>query len=360
MPVSLSYSLSDQSFERTKSLGILGLSIRLAEALSQTNAIGSLTVFSNSSLSSQLKLGPNTKTRDHNHAASNALGRAAWDQIGCYAAARRSGEEWLFLPKGFASFLRRPPRKLAAYVHDVMHDHYRRNVPGGFSKFESWYFKQALAATLRQANVIFTNTEFTRSEVLRVAGEQAITPPPVVVAGIGFAENTTAAAKLDRIVVLAGRWPHKRSDLAVDWVERWRHQVDYRGEIHLVGGLPEKLQAPPGWREHPRLPDGEFAAVLASARALVYFSDYEGFGMPPVEALVAGACPVFSDVPATREVMGGRGCPFQNSDFDSFAKAMSSALEADRATLERWSTELRARHNWASVTSRVVQALQEN
>jgi len=48
---------------------------------------------------------------------------------------------------------------------------------------------------------------------------------------------------------------------------------------------------------HARLPEAEFRRRVAEARTIVYFSDYEGFGMPPVEAVIAGTNAVYSDLP---------------------------------------------------------------
>src|SRR5213079_556721 len=52
--------------------------------------------------------------------------------------------------------------------------------------------------------------------------------------------------------------------------------------------------------------DDELAALYSGARALVFPSDDEGFGLPPVEALACGTPVVAADVPALREVLGGR------------------------------------------------------
>src|SRR5271169_6432400 len=98
---------------------------------------------------------------------------------------------------------------------------------------------------------------------------------------------------------------------------------------------------------------------MRSARVVVFFSEYEGFGRPPVEAVLAGACPVYSDIPATREVMSGRGCPFDNADYPSFAAALRQALAAPPAQLRVWAEELLALHNWDAVASRVVAALSQ-
>ena len=51
------------------------------------------------------------------------------------------------------------------------------------------------------------------------------------------------------------------------------------------------------------LSDDDLAAVYSGAHALVYPSDDEGFGLPPIEALACGTPVAASDVAAVREVM---------------------------------------------------------
>ena len=52
--------------------------------------------------------------------------------------------------------------------------------------------------------------------------------------------------------------------------------------------------------------DEELAAIYTGAHALVFPSDDEGFGLPPVEALACGTPVAACDVPALREVLDGR------------------------------------------------------
>jgi glycosyltransferase involved in cell wall biosynthesis len=113
----------------------------------------------------------------------------------------------------------------------------------------------------------------------------------------------------------------------------------------------------PQFRWHPRLPEKEFRELMATSRVVLFTSEYEGFGRPPVEAVLVGACPVYSDIPATREVMNGAGCPFTNGDYESFAAAMRSALSVTPAQIAVWFDELTRRHNWDSVVDRILPAL---
>lgn len=361
-PVSLTYSLADQDFERTKSIGIFNVSLQLADALAADPRLEQLTVLVNRSHMPRLNLPPRVSMALRDEAAGRGFQRIMWDQWNVYDVARRLGNEWLLLPKGFSSFFRRSPLRLAVYVHDVMHHVYTEKFPGALPYLERRYFRSAMHATVRDADIIFTNTAFTASEVRRVARESGLPEPRVSCVGIGF-ERTNAPVwpKEDRIMVLTSRWPHKRTDLALAWMQRWQDLSGFVGNIELIGSLPYHKTCPdrPGWRHHLRIEETAYRELLQSARALVYFSDYEGFGMPPIEATLAGAAAVFSDLPPTRESMGGAGLPFANTDFESFRRAMDQAMAHSPGENNAWADELLARHKWDQVADRVVSALSE-
>jgi len=358
--LTLTYSLADQDFRQTKSVGIFNVSTQLLENLAQTDRFSRLSVLSNSTLDGKLRLSSEVTIEYHNEAIRNKMGRIFWDQWGVYEAARRSGNQWLFLPKGFASFLKPPPLRLAVYSYDVLHDFYRSNYPRSVSYLESRYFFQCLKSTLRYANVIFTDSDFAKDELSRLASNFRIKSPLIITAGIGFArEPERITAKRNCLLVLTSTWPHKLTERAVSFVERWQRQTGYSGNVDLVGSLPAGLRLPDfnGWRHYERLPEAAYRQSLAEAKALLFFSAYEGFGMPPVEAMVAGTCPVFSDLPVTREVMGEKGFSFSNDSYASFVQSMNKALSVSERQIQLWADQLLECHNWEKVVDRISDGL---
>jgi glycosyltransferase involved in cell wall biosynthesis len=358
--VSLTYSLADQSFARTKSLGILDFSLQLLRALVARPEVSRLSLLSNRSLSDRLGLGSDVTTTFHDRAATGYAGRIWWDQWGVYSAARRAGHPWLVLPKGFASFVRPCPVRLAVFVHDLMQAHYDRRYPGLVPGLEATYFRRAMRASLRSAEVVFTQTEFVKQEIEHFARSKGWSLPRLVCSGRGITPPAGSAATARRdLVVMASRLPHKLTRVAVDYLSRWQQRSPFTEGTHWVGSWPEGLPLPAfsGWQRHARMPEAEFRGLMARARAVLFFSEYEGFGMPPVEAVLAGACPVYSDISATREVMAGCGYPFDNDSYDSFAAALDRALTIRPPQLRYWGDELAGRHNWDDTTGRVLQAL---
>ena len=73
------------------------------------------------------------------------------------------------------------------------------------------------------------------------------------------------------------------------------------------------------------IPDDDLAAVYTGAHALVFPSDDEGFGLPPVEALACGAPVAACDVPALREVLGDRATFVDPDDLDGLVAAAEAA-----------------------------------
>jgi glycosyltransferase involved in cell wall biosynthesis len=363
---SLTISLADQDSRRTKSIGIYNFSVRFARELHDGNECGRLTVLANDFNRKEL---PSSERSDRRVVVRNLpnqgrLGRIAWDQWGLCSEARRAGSDWLFLPKGFAPIWRPTPGRLLVYLHDIMGDYYRRQYPGFESTLEFSYFDQSLQSSLRRAHTVFTNTEFSRGEILDYARRKEIAPPRVVPIGYGFdppaeADPTVNAAKEKQVIFFASRVPHKKTGMAIKLLNAWLQETGFEGTVACVGILDESVPRPehPAFRWIGRVPSDELQVMLRRSAAVVYASEYEGFGMPPVEAVQAGVCPVYSDIPPIREVMADAGHPFTNDSVESFGTAMQRALATDAETIFQWAKRLRDRHNWPLVKKRFFEAL---
>jgi Glycosyl transferases group 1 len=358
--VDLTFSIADQNFATTKSIGIYNYSIQLCRHISQLPELSQLTVFSNRTICQDMELPAKAQVELHDSAIGSRLGRILWDQWGVYRSAKASGRQWLFLPKGFCSFMTRPPVKVAACVHDIMGDYYNRRYPNYFPLLESKYFTNSLKATIRNASVIFTNTEFSKKELMGLVQRQGYPEPHVVVAGYGFdAVDNHGEGKKDRVLLFVSKVPHKRTDIAVRFLKRWQEESRYKGVIDCIGIVSPEMTKPeaPNWNWIGRVPPGEGRKMIRRASAIVYVSEYEGFGMPPVEAVLEGTCPVYSDIPPLREVMGNVGFSFSNDSEESFCQAMNRALATPPMQISEWAACLLRRHNWSSVTEKVMREL---
>jgi glycosyltransferase involved in cell wall biosynthesis len=136
--------------------------------------------------------------------------------------------------------------------------------------------------------------------------------------------------------VLAGRLGPKAPKLLLIGRRGWENEniLDMLDRCPALVGLV---------REYGDLPDRGLSRLLQGARALLFPSFAEGYGLPLAEALSLGVPAICSDLPALREV--GRDVPEYLDPLDglgwrrlilSFAEADSRTREAQLQRLERW------------------------
>ncbi len=104
------------------------------------------------------------------------------------------------------------------------------------------------------------------------------------------------------------------------------------------------------------LPDAEVFPLLAGAAGLVYPSSLEGFGFPPLEALLLGTAVLAGDCPALRETLAGQpGALFaEGRDPEALAAKIPTLLRTPTGPCE----DLRSR-SWKSAARCLLQQLQQ-
>ena len=353
------YNLADQGFKSSNraSVGVYNVSLQLGARLSEAMPC----TFLLNAEADLDEMAPSA-TKKIVEGAANGLRRAAWDQWGLFSAVDAVPPDWLFLPKGFSSFLRKPPCRLAVYIHDVVYSYWRRAYPGYRSPLLHKYFDWGLKASLRNADVVFTNSDFTAGELRRFADQHRLKRvAPIVTAGIGFDHLQSAPCDENKRGILAyvSSWPHKASASLLNKMVRWQQESGFSDPVYLLGSVPPEMTVPEfsNWEFMDTLPEAEYRALLGRVKCSIFNSEYEGFGMPPGESLMQGVAPVYSSIPALNEVMGGVGFAYDNLDYDSFARALNDGLDASSTQVAGWKNGFLERHNWSKVTRTIKQAL---
>jgi glycosyltransferase involved in cell wall biosynthesis len=140
-----------------------------------------------------------------------------------------------------------------------------------------------------------------------------------------FSPDTTVARE-PFLVYPARPWPHKNHARLLEGFSLLRRE---RPELRLVltgvghdpDGVPEGVDVLGG------VSAGELVSLYRRAAALVFPSLYEGFGLPPVEAMACG-CPVAaSSAGSLPEVVGDAAVLFDPLDPAAIAAGMAEALD---------------------------------
>jgi glycosyltransferase involved in cell wall biosynthesis len=228
-------------------------------------------------------------------------------------------------------------------VHDLRHE----LVPQQFTAGRRFLRRLSYGIGYRQAAGAICVSERTRKDLLR--SRPWLNSKPVFT--VPWASDHVEAwpqrqlAQDQQPYALAfGHFPNKAINRVVDAWKILRERGDARPLVFV--GVPalerdtvsERIGAAGLDRivtVLPWLDDNEFRARFASAGLIVFPSDFEGFGLPAVEAMRLGIPLVISDDEALIEVTGGNATVVAGTDPASLADAVSGAWSTAIEDLDR-------------------------
>ena len=135
-----------------------------------------------------------------------------------------------------------------------------------------------------------------------------------------------AVAREPFLLYPARPWPHKNHARLFEAFARLREErPGLRLVLTGVGHDADRL--PAGVETRGGVPTADLVSLYRRAAAVVFPSLYEGFGLPPLEALACG-CPVASSNAASLpEVLGDAAVLFDPHDAAAIAAGVSEALD---------------------------------
>ena len=102
--------------------------------------------------------------------------------------------------------------------------------------------------------------------------------------------------------------------------------------------------------------DDELAQLYAGAKALVYVSDKEAFGLPPMEALSFGVPPVIADNELGHELFGEYAFYSKSGEVDDIVEAIKQVLTGSEKIqkIKNFGPEFVKKYNWKSFTDKFL------
>ena len=207
----------------------------------------------------------------------------------------------------------------------TLHDTQHLDLPELFPRAERLFRKTVWHPSIRGADLVIVLSEFVRH---RAAKQLGLDPDRVrvVPSGLDHDELHPGGAEREPFLLYPARsWPHKNHARLFEAFELLRGE---RPDLRLVltgGGGFDTL--PAGVEDRGLVPRAELVSLLQRASALVFPSLYEGFGLPPLEAMACGCPVVCSNAAALPEVTGGAARLFDPHDPEEIAAAVSDVLD---------------------------------
>jgi glycosyltransferase involved in cell wall biosynthesis len=254
----------------------------------------------------------------------------------------------------------------------TIHDASVYAVPEAYSwGFKTWY-RIMLPVIGRRARRVITVSEFSRRELQRFAGIDCRRSTVVPGSGEHVLRTPADGGVLQRlalgsrpyILAVSSRSRHKN----LHGIAAAARLLDARDfDLVLAGGQNPRVFGGGGGplgervRQAGYVTDSELRALYQHAHCLLYPSLYEGFGLPPLEAMSCG-CPVISSSTASLpEVCGDAALYCDPEDPGDIAAAVDAVLsdEVLRQDLRRRGLERAAGFSWSQSARAVLDLLQE-
>jgi glycosyltransferase involved in cell wall biosynthesis len=311
--------------------------------------------------------------------------RIAWEQLILPVASARSRLDLLFCPVNVRPFLSTCP--VIVTIHDVIFLHY----PDSFRPLKRLYLQAMTGWSARHAAHIITVSEATRQDVIRLLG----VPPNRVTAvhnGVGsqfrpYLEHEHEAFRREhgiqgRVILYLGTLePRKNVTTLITAFAAIASDPNFSDVILVIGGskgwyfdeifaTAERLGLTASNRVRflGRVPDEELPLWYNIAALCAYPSLYEGFGLPPLEAMACGTPVVVSDRSALPEVVGDAGILLDPEDIPAWSEGMRRLLQEPElaSDLSRRGLEQAVHFSWersaretAIVIRRVISSKRE-
>lgn len=251
--------------------------------------------------------------------------------------------------------VRKAKAKYVATIHDLAAWKCPWTLPSGYARYLRW----AIGRAVKTADLILTPSDFVNRQVVelfRLSQDKVKTvyngattfSAPSIGIETPYIEQTRRRFGLDRPFLLFAGTLEERKNIPTLLRAFARLATSLDLQLVLVGRpgygferIQKCLREPP----FPRrcivtgfIPDDELAALYRLAEAFVFPSQYEGFGIPLLEAMESGTPVVASRIPSAVEV-AGEAALYYDDPFDDQALGeritevlTSPSLRADLAS----------------------------
>lgn len=257
-------------------------------------------------------------------------------------------------------------RKKMATIHDVCH----LALTDEFSALKRLYAKVVLKAVGRHYDQIITVSDFSRREIEKYISPKALID--VIYNGVTRINPKPLKTDYPYLLCVGNVKPHKNIIRLLEAYAAYRKQTDTPLKLLIVGqaegfltgikNLGEILTAQElkdncvftGFVD-----DETLAGLYKNATAFIFPSLYEGFGLPPLEAMSYGTPVIASNAASLPEVLGDAALYVNPYNLEDIAEAMIKVTR-DKALREKLiakGQEQCRKYSWDNTAKKIMERM---
>lgn len=256
-------------------------------------------------------------------------------------------------------------------VYTAIHDTCCWDCGETMATMSKWYFRISQLHSMRFCRKIITISEFSKGRIKaigRISGQKIA----ILYCGIGGQFTPKRSEHLTReryglpqeyLLTLSTLEPRKNLTLLLDVYAQLIEEGKTLPPLVLAGRKGWKMKnLLDNYSQRVKdsliftgfIEDEDLPAVYCGAKWFIFPTKYEGFGIPPLEAMACGTPVISSDATSLPEVLGDAAMYFESEDPESLKKCILDALSlsdtdyqsriapgVDRAAAFNWAKEAR-------------------
>lgn len=237
-----------------------------------------------------------------------------------------------------------------------------------------YYFPAMINAAVKKAKSVIAISEVTRRDLYNWLPESRYKTHVTLLAARCIesselsSEHTNSYANIQDYILFVGTVEPRKNLQAL--LDAWESlNPDVRGATNLIvvgarGWMIQKLSSRLRSIDSViclgHVPDSELLEILKNAKAFVYPSLYEGFGLPVVEAMALGVPVLTSDIGATKEVSGGCARLVDPYSVDSIRDGLTDLLTDSRlrSSLSQGGLQRAAGFSWKWTATKTLELIE--
>jgi glycosyltransferase involved in cell wall biosynthesis len=288
------------------------------------------------------------------------------------------------------------PKKFVITIHDLILTKFpttRATTLGPLLyKLKNFFYKLTIWAGVKRAKKVIAVSKFTKDDIVR---HFKIKPEKIEViyegvANLAKGRDSLFAAKLETEETLSGynikdpfllyvgnAYPHKNLEGLIDvFLELIKNNSDSRlvlvgKEDYFYKRIKEYAEAKNLWKENDLenskvifpgyVPDAKLEILFKRARVYVFPSFYEGFGLPPLEAMAKGCPVVSSNKTCLPEVLGDAAIYFNPGDREEMKSQIEKVISDEnlRQELIKKGLEQVKKYSWWEAARETLKVYKE-
>ena len=255
------------------------------------------------------------------------------------------------------------PIKLKKRNIFTLHDTAFYSHPEFFTKKFVFVYKFITQRTLPKSKLVFTVSKFSKREILdhfKVNEDDIYVVPNAVAEDFGthhkpIKEEFKEIVK-NEFFFSVGSWSKNKNMAYVCQLAQKN-----KDKMFVISGDKAKafaeleIDIPDNVHFLGRLDDDELAFFYSKAKGFIFPSIYEGFGIPPIEAIHCGCrCIIASNIPTLKEILEDTANYIDPHDYDNLPD-----LDNLKVMSKEQAQKIKKKYSWDSSAKKVIETLQK-